>query len=508
MNDPGSLFMAALLSGATIATIGVACRTLAHVSWQQMGMHLVGIGWMAMLVGIAVNTDVAPPVMVIGASMIGVALLWFVSRWCVDRVELLLIAGAIALPIRIPIPVGGETANLLAPLYVVIALAITTQIRRELQPSYPRIVRRLPADVAVTALVAWCTLSFGWTFAPRPAAIDLALFIIPFATIYVLLRTWWGIESIPRRGAAMAFGMTMLSAGLIGIFQHATRTVWSNPKVIVANQYAPDFRTNSIFWDPNIYGRYLMAGLLLAATVLLARSATRPLRPISIVAVAVGLLALWYTYSQSSLIALACGLVVLVFAVSGRTIRTGVATAAILMCALAPTAFDALRGADTMTRESVVTRGLRIASMEPVSGIGIGSFEEAVAEVARNRGERVPNVRSSHTSVVTVLAELGVVGLVLLIMLVAVGLASMFAAPAMAPDRWWGVSLVAALALHSMFYASLLEDPLTWIALAVGAAWTLRTGLAGSTTLTGPGAPHMHPAPSADAQSPAAPSAG
>ena len=48
---------------------------------------------------------------------------------------------------------------------------------------------------------------------------------------------------------------------VIGIVQYETRDIFWNPKVRVDNAYAPSgwfYRVNSIFYDPSIYGRFLV----------------------------------------------------------------------------------------------------------------------------------------------------------------------------------------------------------------------------------------------------------
>ena len=43
----------------------------------------------------------------------------------------------------------------------------------------------------------------------------------------------------------------------IGFVEYATRHLFLNPKVIASNQFEDYFRVNSLFFDPNIYGRFL-----------------------------------------------------------------------------------------------------------------------------------------------------------------------------------------------------------------------------------------------------------
>ena len=77
------------------------------------------------------------------------------------------------------------------------------------------------------------------------------------------------------RLAAQALGVVAAEAVVfagIGFVEYATRSLLLNPKVISSNQFESYFRVNSLFFDPNIYGRFLalvMAGV--AGAVLWAR---------------------------------------------------------------------------------------------------------------------------------------------------------------------------------------------------------------------------------------------
>ena len=55
----------------------------------------------------------------------------------------------------------------------------------------------------------------------------------------------------------------------IGVYQYATRDVFWNPKVIVGNAYAPFYRVNSVFYDPSVYGRFLVVAILAALVMAL-----------------------------------------------------------------------------------------------------------------------------------------------------------------------------------------------------------------------------------------------
>src|SRR5260370_35209420 len=96
---------------------------------------------------------------------------------------------------------------------------------------------------------------------------------------------------------------------VVGVYQWATRDIFWNPKVIVANAYAPFFRVNSVFYDPSVYGRFLVVALL--ATLVLALGSIG-LRKLAAAAAAVTLLwhGLPFTFSQSIFAALTAGLLV------------------------------------------------------------------------------------------------------------------------------------------------------------------------------------------------------
>ena len=63
----------------------------------------------------------------------------------------------------------------------------------------------------------------------------------------------------------------------IGFWEYERRELLWNPKVIAANQFESYFRVNSVFWDPNVYGRFLVL-VMLAVTALMLWSAGRAWR--------------------------------------------------------------------------------------------------------------------------------------------------------------------------------------------------------------------------------------
>src|SRR5207247_1158657 len=97
-----------------------------------------------------------------------------------------------------------------------------------------------------------------------------------------------------------------------------TRDIFWNPKVIVGNAYASFYRVNSLFWDPSIYGRFLVVAILTSLALLIFRATTVPLREAGLGALVVALwIGLLFSFSQSSFVALGVG-VVLITALAWR----------------------------------------------------------------------------------------------------------------------------------------------------------------------------------------------
>ena len=97
---------------------------------------------------------------------------------------------------------------------------------------------------------------------------------------------------------------------LIGTSSTLSRGLFWNEAVIRSNEFHTYFRVNSIFWDPNIYGRYLALVLVVVTAAMMWVKERRAFWLLCGV-----ILLLWIglaqTFTQSSFIALLAGLAVL-----------------------------------------------------------------------------------------------------------------------------------------------------------------------------------------------------
>jgi O-antigen ligase len=249
--------------------------------------------------------------------------------------------------------------------------------------------------------------------------------------------------------------------------------------VIVGNAYAPFFRVNSVFWDPSIYGRYLVVAILVTlAGILLGGVRGWKLAGLYMVVTATWV-GLALSFSQSSFLALGAGVVVAAVVVwswrAAAAVALGAAVSLVVAFAVPPVRAEIVdkseAGLDRVTsgRSGLVRQGLEIAADSPVGGEGVGGFKRAYADRVGLPG-RDPRRAASHSTPVTVVAEEGLPGLVLLAWLLAAAfLASLRSLGQGFTSR---VSLAVGLAIlailvHSVFYNALFEDPMFWALLGL-----------------------------------------
>jgi hypothetical protein len=374
-------------------------------------------------------------------------------------------------PFRVPVQVGDEEAFLLLPLYLVITsavLALAYRVLRGERPAPPPFVLALP----LAAFVTFGATSFLWTWDERAGGIALAFFVFPFTAGLAVLARSPLASWLPR-----ALLVTVVALGIvfaaIGIWQAQTRTLFFGRDVEVANAYTSFFRVTSLFKDPSLYGRYLVVPIAVLLVAILVRRG----RTIDWI-VATGCIAflfagLYFSYSQSSFVALF--VVTFAVAVVGADRRTRVvllASALVATLAAAGVAGAAIgdRSAKDVTsgRSRLVDVTLEAFRERPLAGVGIGGQPRASSEIVEKGS---PSRNASHTTPLTVLAELGVIGFTLYAWLLAATAWALYLVTS--HDRAFGVGLGAilgALVVHSFLYAGFFEDPLTWGVIGLAAA--------------------------------------
>ncbi|HEY0392436.1 MAG TPA: O-antigen ligase family protein [Solirubrobacterales bacterium] len=459
-----------------------------------------------------------------------VALAYAFKRWPI----LLPLAIVAALPFRVPLHAGGDTANLLVPLYLVIGGGVLSvafgewQQRGGVDPGAgffagrrsplaewslrktgrrPRIDPPTLLPYVLAGFVLLYALQALYSPDFSKGLQNVCFFFVPFSLVYGLLRdVSWDGKLLTL--VLWVVGVEAVCFVVVGSVEWGTRSLFWNDQVIRSNEFHTYFRVNSVFWDPNIYGRYLALVAVVAMSALLWARERKSLILLSAL-VFVLWLGLFPTFSQSSFAALLAGLAVLA-ALKWSLRWTLVAVGAFAVLGVLVVLFTGGRASldriniDTSGRANLVSGGIHLFAQRPIYGYGSGSFPKAYREHVETH--KAP-VSVSHTEPITVAAEQGLLGVAAYIALaltalwtMAVGLRPSLLSlsvarvggvggggsrtdrgppagpppPATGPARLQPMARVAILAtftaliVHTMAYAGFFEDPITWVLLAAG----------------------------------------
>jgi O-antigen ligase len=447
---------------APIACGGLLIFLLARTRTNRIaGLCYAGVG--VALLGVALKPVGYPKLVVAGVGAL--ALGWAISElfrrrpWAVAYLSLALI------PVRISV-IGH---SLLVPLYLVAAGA-GVNLLRELIAGDVRGREFGRATKPFALYLFWIGLSMTWTLDVRTGIINLVAFYIPLAILAVsIARLPW--DEFRLKLLYWELAVMALVFSVVGLYQYETRTLFENPKLHISNSYASLFRVNSVFYDPSIYGRFLVVALIPTAVLITRAKSVRDVL-LGVALAVVAWFGLLVSFSQSSFAAL----FVAAFCLGAFVWRWK--AAAVIVIAVVLLAVGALAEPRLMHtlrhhgvseidklssgRGSLIFNGLRLAKRHPVIGVGIGSFAEAYSHLKH----RSINHSASHNTPVTVAAEGGVIGLALFLWLViAFGLAALRrVGPTLAGELALAAGLVLiAIFFHSNAYNDFFEDPTTWI---------------------------------------------
>jgi putative inorganic carbon (HCO3(-)) transporter len=434
----------------------------------------------------------------IAAALIVIAVLTVLLH---RRPPLFPVLAIAALPFRIPL--GSISNGLLVPLYAVIAAAAlshaigTREECRKGRPAEELGRASGPLEFLLAAALLLYALQATYSSDLTKGLEQLCFFYVPFALLFILLRELEWNGELLRRGLQLIVALALLFV-LVGFAEYASHHLLFN-RGLDADAYF--VRINSLFYDPNIYGRFLaLTMIVLTAAMLFER------RGKSFALAAAALLAMWagllLSLSESSMLALLVGLAVLAVATRLISPRTSAIAAILALVAVALILTVAGgRGVNlgsgsstnnaTSGRVSLVHGGIELFEHRPLLGYGSGSFStEYTRHLSKQPSgfehhEHLPyapvTTTDSHTTLVTIAAEQGIAGLALYVALLIACFARLFASGLLStPGRRENLARIAvaaaftALIVHTLFYADFLEDPATWVLLAVGTALATR----------------------------------
>lgn len=422
------------------------------------------------------------------------ALAYVIHRWPV----LLPVLVLIAVPFRVPIDVGGEEANLLMPLYLVMAGGAAASAWRQWfspeEQASAGLEQISPSGIAawlkplLAASVVLFAIGLFYSDDRSTGLLNLCFFLVPFSVIFSLMID---VEWNPRRLRIVLVTIisVALVCALVGFIEHLTRELLWNQTVIRTNDFHVYFRVNSLFWDPNVYGRYLALAITIISAALIWSRDRRDALVLCVIA-AVLWLALVTTFSQSSFIALLAGLGTLTaLRWSFKWVLVGLGVLAVGTLLFATVAGGLVKldldrlNAQSSGRADLVSGGIDLFENRPVLGYGSGSFSTAFKEEVA--GPNAP-VTESHTEPITIGAEQGIVGLALYAALIVAAIAALGAgmrtvmpglgAPVGAGSGKRGppaaraavLAAFIAVLIHTLTYAGFLDDPITWVLIAIG----------------------------------------
>ncbi|HEX4521047.1 MAG TPA: O-antigen ligase family protein [Gaiellaceae bacterium] len=491
--------------GGLVGALGLSALLLGPTRlWRGAGLAAWAVGCVLLALELAPSGHQRA----FAAAGVAGALAALLVGWLFVRVPWTLAVAVVACaPARIPVTVGATKANLLVPLYLVVAgtaVALAVELLaperfakwragKIFEPRGRHVGEPPPLEVPpererpVLGAFAWpAALLIGWSgicllWSPvagkalHDGAVYLLFYMLPLGLMAAALaRLPWRIGWVKVLYVELT-AMALVFAA-IGVEQYVTRAIYWNPKVIVDNAYAPVgwyFRVNSVFYDPSIYGRFLVVAILASLVLILfERSGSAWIAAALATATLIGLLP---SFSQSSFVALAAGIGVALIVLWRRRAILPLALAAAVLVGLTfgvPQLRHRVIGKAgihhaTDGRAPLVTAGVKIAVHHPLVGVGTGGFAAAYAKETRKAG------RASHAAPITVAAETGIPGLAFLIWLVGCTFVIPFRGnrgrTATGRARLaFGLALVA-IFVHSLFYNALIEDPLFWGALALSA---------------------------------------
>ncbi len=421
------------------------------------------------------------PLVALAGAVVALAGLAAAASVIARRPTLLGPLAVLALPFRVPIQAGGRPSNLLVPAYLVVAAGALAWIGAALRPAGepgwigPEVgpghgngwARRVEQLLALFIVLYGLQAVYSPDF--EKALGQMVFFYVPFTLLYRLLRALDWTPAMVRRCLLLVAGLAIVFS-VIGFVEYATKTLILNPKLVTANNVHTYFTVNSVFFDPDIFGRFLaLVMILLAVLLLYARPAREHL--LATIVLAILWAGLLLTLSRSSLGALLVGLGVLA-ALRFKPSRALVVAIAVVVLgaaavAASPRTFGLNQGINGASsgRGGLVSGGLSLFTDRPLYGYGSGSFQ---TEYRDHNRATATSLSASHTIPVTIAAEQGLIGELAYLVLVIAALVCLLRGSRGDPVRAAIAAAFAALVFHTMLYADFLEDPVTWALLGVG----------------------------------------
>jgi putative inorganic carbon (HCO3(-)) transporter len=252
--------------GGPAACLGLAIVLAARSRRDRLaGLAFAMFGTVLLVAALAPDRPAELAAVVAGALVVGPALAVVFRRepWLVPL-------GALAF---VPVRIGLLGHQLLVPLYAIV-LGATALLVWDVARGDGRSCELRLASLPLAALVGWTGLSLAWSMDVHEGAIEILAFWVPFTILAVsIARLPW--SRLRLRILYVELVAMALAFAVVGFYQYESRDIFQNPKVITSNAYAAFFRVNSVFWDPSVYGRFLVVALIPSVVLIVRGRSTR-----------------------------------------------------------------------------------------------------------------------------------------------------------------------------------------------------------------------------------------
>ena len=450
-----------------VAALGVALLLVTGTTLVRVvGAVLAGVGGVPLVLSRASQLDTVldrPVVLGIGivAGVVALALLTLLFMrypWLVPPI-------ALVIGLRIPLRTPPSPTDHLLPLYLILAAGTLALVLRSLRGTGPP--NRLGyVGYALAAYVVIAAASLAWTADVDATAYAVVAFTLPLGLLAVLTGTLLPLPPLTRVLPWLLLIAAVVLAG-VALWQWQAQEIFWNEKLMRTNAYGGFFRTNSLLFDPSLFGR-VEALALVTIVGLLALCRPRRILLLAALAAIPIFLGLATSYSQSSLLALCAG--ILVIACVAWRWKAVIALGVIILIVVAG-ALVTPQGRELMdepaqkassARLGLVERSIDLFEAHPIEGSGLGAFATAT-----DKKKAAP-----HNVVAGTAAELGILGA---LSLLGVLLAVLWSVRNRRPDADRPTHIILAalfttILVHALFYDTFFADPSTWVIVALLAA--------------------------------------
>jgi len=421
--------------------------------------------------------DLADRPILLGAGLVAGVVAIAVLTLVFGRWPWLVPVIALVIGLRIPLQEHPSPAEHLLPLYAVLAAGLIALIGRGLRGDEPP--NRLGyVGWALAAYVLVASASLLWTADVDATAYALAAFTLPLGLLAALTGT---LPTAPPLTRALPWVLIVgaVVLALVALWQVDQREIFWNEKLMRTNAYGGFFRANSLLFDPSLFGRVEALALVTIVGIL----ALAPARRLSLLAAAAAVpifAGLAVSYSQSSLVALSAGVLVILCVVWRwrAVIAVGALVLVVAIGALATPQgrelLDEPAQKASSARLGLVERSIDLFEEHPVQGSGLAAFATAT-------GKRKA---APHNVVSGTAAELGLLGgAALLAVLGSVLWAARHRRPETdRPTHIILAALFSTVLVHAVFYDTFFADPATWVLAALLASGAALPRLAADAT--------------------------